>query len=98
MLGLIENMSEYVCPKCDHKEEIFDRGHVKKFAQKLGIPFLGEIPIDPLIRECSDKGEPYILKHAQTPAGAALSEITRQLDMILKAAEKADENQIEMVS
>ncbi len=58
ILGLIENMSIYVCPKCGHEDHIFGHGGAKEEAAKLGIPFLGEIPLNSEIREKSDKGEP----------------------------------------
>jgi ATP-binding protein involved in chromosome partitioning len=61
ILGLVENMSYYVCPHCGHREEIFGHGGAREAADKLGFPFLGEIPLDMSIRVQSDGGEPVAL-------------------------------------
>ncbi|MGO8735933.1 MAG: Mrp/NBP35 family ATP-binding protein [Terriglobia bacterium] len=61
VLGIIENMSYYVCPHCGHREEIFGHGGAREAARKLGLPFLGEIPLDPVIRVQSDAGKPVAL-------------------------------------
>ncbi|WP_019961647.1 Mrp/NBP35 family ATP-binding protein [Woodsholea maritima] len=57
ILGLVENMSFYICPSCGDTAEIFGRGGVRDEAQLLGVPFLGEIPLHPVLRDASDKGE-----------------------------------------
>ncbi|MGB4056978.1 MAG: Mrp/NBP35 family ATP-binding protein [Alphaproteobacteria bacterium] len=58
ILGIIENMSTHVCSNCGHEEHIFGHGGARKEAEKLGVPFLGEIPLDIAIREGSDAGRP----------------------------------------
>ena len=58
VLGLIENMSAYICPKCGHEAHIFGHGGVKAEANKLGIPFLGELPLDLEVRLAGDAGTP----------------------------------------
>ena len=58
ILGLVENMSHYCCPKCGHEDDVFGRGGAKSEAEKLGIAFLGDIPLNAKIREASDKGNP----------------------------------------
>lgn len=58
VLGLIENMSAYICPKCGHEAHIFGHGGVKAEAEKLGIPFLGELPLDLEVRLAGDSGTP----------------------------------------
>lgn len=58
VLGLVENMSYYCCPECGHKDNIFGHGGAKEQAESLGIPFLGEIPLNAKIREKADNGEP----------------------------------------
>jgi ATP-binding protein involved in chromosome partitioning len=60
ILGIIENMSYFKCPKCGEKTEIFSHGGVKKECDKLGTELLGEIPIDPGIRKGGDKGVPIV--------------------------------------
>ncbi len=61
VLGLIENMSSYVCPACGHNDDIFARGGGRKLAEALEIPFLGEIPIDSKVRFGGDAGLPVVL-------------------------------------
>ena len=58
ILGIVENMSSYVCPSCGHQEPIFGHGGAKQASENLEIPFLGEIPLDPSIRANSDAGRP----------------------------------------
>ncbi len=58
IMGLIENMSHYCCPKCGHEDHVFGHGGAKDQAESLGIPFLGEIPLNAKIRQMADKGEP----------------------------------------
>ncbi|HEY3242120.1 MAG TPA: Mrp/NBP35 family ATP-binding protein [Phycisphaerae bacterium] len=57
-LGIIENMSYYLCPKCGHRDEIFDHGGADMAARELGVPFLGEIPLNADIRRFADAGTP----------------------------------------
>jgi ATP-binding protein involved in chromosome partitioning len=78
ILGIVENMSYYLCPKCGHREEIFGYGGAREAAKKLGFPFLGEIPLDIAIRVKSDSGEPVALD-ATTAYGKAFHEIARNV-------------------
>jgi len=57
-LGIIENMSYYLCPKCGHRDELFDHGGAQQSAKELGVPFLGEIPLNVGIRLQGDAGAP----------------------------------------
>jgi ATP-binding protein involved in chromosome partitioning len=66
VLGFIENMSTYICPKCGHEEHIFGHGGAKAEAEKMGAEFLGEIPLDIAIRTTSDDGTPIT---AADPSG-----------------------------
>jgi ATP-binding protein involved in chromosome partitioning len=61
ILGVIENMSDYVCPACGHHDEIFSRGGGKKLAESLGTTFLGEVPIDAKVRFGGDSGRPVVV-------------------------------------
>ncbi len=61
VLGLIENMSGFVCPSCGHHEEIFLRGGGRKLAEREGIPFLGEIPLEVAVSRGGDAGMPVTL-------------------------------------
>lgn len=66
VLGLIENMSYFCCPNCGHRTEIFGHGGARAEAERLGIDFLGEVPLDIVIRETSDGGHPIV---ASDPSG-----------------------------
>lgn len=65
-LGLIENMSTFICPNCDHESHIFDHGGVAKEAKKLDLPLLGQIPLSLDLREASDAGKPVAYKQKNT--------------------------------
>ncbi len=62
ILGIIENMSYFLCEKCETKHRIFGNGGAKTEAKKLGVPFLDEIPLDILLRSSSDEGRPIVLQ------------------------------------
>jgi ATP-binding protein involved in chromosome partitioning len=77
VLGLVENMSGYVCPHCGERSDPFGSGGAEDAAKAMGIPFLGRIPLDPALREASDQGEP-----PAATAGAqseAFTEIARKV-------------------
>jgi ATP-binding protein involved in chromosome partitioning len=61
VLGIIENMSYFVCPKCGERSDIFSHGGAKAEAERLGVPFLGELPLHMSIRETSDSGRPIVV-------------------------------------
>ena len=63
VLGIVENMSYFSCPHCGERSEIFSHGGAHREADKLGVEFLGEIPLDILIRETSDCGQPIVVSH-----------------------------------
>lgn len=79
ILGVIENMSTYVCPKCGHEEHIFDYGGAKAEAESQGVPFLGEIPIELGIREGGDKGVPVVIGDPEGPVAQAFHRIARDM-------------------
>ena len=66
VLGIIENMSLFVCPNCGHVSHIFSHGGAKREAEKLGIEFLGEVPLDMEIRETSDGGQPIVVSKPES--------------------------------
>jgi ATP-binding protein involved in chromosome partitioning len=78
VLGIIENMSYYACPHCGHREEIFGHGGAREAARRLGLPFLGEIPLDPVIRAQSDAGKPVALD-GKSVNGKAFQEVAAAL-------------------
>ena len=67
-LGIIENMSHFVCPHCQHEADIFGHGGGQKMAEELNTPFLGRIPIYQPIREGSDSGVPLLMSEPDSPA------------------------------
>ena len=78
-LGLIENMSHYVCSECGHEENIFKRGGGREMAQRLDVPFLGEIPIDPRIVIGGDSGQPIVALEPDSPAALIYMDIAEKL-------------------
>jgi ATP-binding protein involved in chromosome partitioning len=77
LLGVVENMSYFVCPHCGGRTDVFSHGGARKEAEKLGVPFLGEVPLDIAIRANSDDGRPVIASMAESPQANALLEIAR---------------------
>jgi ATP-binding protein involved in chromosome partitioning len=75
VLGVIENMSSYVCPSCGHREAIFKNGGGRRTAEQLGVPFLGEIPIDPAIVVGGDAGAPIVASHPESAAARTFQDI-----------------------
>jgi ATP-binding protein involved in chromosome partitioning len=71
VLGIIENMSYFVCPHCGGRAEIFSYGGARRTAEKFGVDFLGEIPLDLLIREETDAGRPPVVSHPDGPQASA---------------------------
>jgi len=67
ILGVIENMSYFVCDECGKRHNIFSHGGGERIAQKLGVPFLGEIPIDEAAREGGDAGKPIVISKPRSP-------------------------------
>ncbi|MFA4995454.1 MAG: Mrp/NBP35 family ATP-binding protein [Bdellovibrionales bacterium] len=85
ILGLIENMSYFECPQCKARSNIFGHGGAQAEAEKLGIPFLGEIPLDITLREKSDEGEPLTLSAPKSTIAARYRTIADKLWTSLKA-------------
>ncbi|MHA1321763.1 MAG: Mrp/NBP35 family ATP-binding protein [Candidatus Helarchaeota archaeon] len=76
LIGIIENMSGFVCPKCGEKINIFGEGGGERAAKELNIPFLGAIPIDQNITTDGDKGLPFVVQNAKSEAAKAFTSIT----------------------
>jgi ATP-binding protein involved in chromosome partitioning len=66
VLGIIENMSYFACPNCGHRSEIFSHGGARREAERLGVEFLAEIPLDIAIRETSDEGTPIVVAQPES--------------------------------
>jgi len=84
VIGIIENMSGFVCPKCGAEINIFKAGGGRKIAEDLTVSFLGTVPIDPEICEDSDKGVPFIVEHMNSPAAKSFMEIVKKIENFLK--------------
>ncbi|MGC8604233.1 MAG: Mrp/NBP35 family ATP-binding protein, partial [Desulfomonilaceae bacterium] len=80
VLGLIENMSHYVCASCGDIEYLFGRDKGKELAKMMEIPFLGSIPIDPMFSEAADTGVPIVNLYPQSITAKAFSQIAQKLD------------------
>lgn len=79
ILGIVENMSYYCCPKCGHRAEIFAHGGARRCAERFGVDFLAEIPLDPEIRELSDSGRPIVLARPESPQARAYLDLARSV-------------------
>ena len=79
VVGIVENMSYFICSKCGERHEIFGHGGARDEAQRLGVPFLGEIPLDKDLRERSDRGEPVVATVPQGLHAALYRDIARQV-------------------
>ena len=79
LLGIIENMSYFVCGHCGERTDIFSHGGGKQAAEKLGVPFLGYIPIDPAIRDGGDSGHPIVVADPSSPQTAAFRDIAKKI-------------------
>lgn len=79
VLGIVENMSYFVCPHCNGRSDIFGHGGARHEAEKIQAPFLGEIPLDIQIRETSDAGTPIVVKQPDSPHSAAYRAVAEQV-------------------
>jgi ATP-binding protein involved in chromosome partitioning len=79
VLGIVENMSYFACPKCGHHEEIFARGGGKRLAEREGLPFFGEIPMVSAIRGSGDEGKPIVLAAPESEAARTFQDLARRL-------------------
>ncbi len=81
VLGIVENMSSFICPSCTHKSQIFKAttGGARKLAKETGIPFLGAVPLDPRIGMACDYGESFFDNFAESPSCVALRAVVRRV-------------------
>jgi ATP-binding protein involved in chromosome partitioning len=84
VIGLVENMTSYVCPTCGEAHPLF--GRAAEDDMPLGVPLLGRIPFDPRMAEAGDRGTPYVLEHGTAPAGQALFQMGEQVRRFLEMA------------
>ncbi len=79
VLGMVENMSNFICPHCQQATPIFDTGGGRRAAEAMGIPFLGEIPLDLAVREGGDKGMPIVAANPDSPQSHAFLSMARNI-------------------
>lgn len=84
VLGIIENMSGYICSECGHKVDLFGKGGGEKAAKDFNVPLLGQIPLDPNIRVTGDSGLPFIVQYPDSPAAKAFTESVKKIKDILE--------------
>jgi ATP-binding protein involved in chromosome partitioning len=79
VLGVVENMSHYVCPSCGHHDEIFSRGGGRRLAERERVPFLGEIPLISTVRGAGDRGTPVVMAQPESEVAKAFFSIAREV-------------------
>jgi ATP-binding protein involved in chromosome partitioning len=92
VLGVVENMSGFVCPKCGEFTEILCSGGGKQIAEDMGVRFLGSIPMEPKIAEACDGGHAFVDQYAATPTAEIMRKITQPIAALDEVAEKVTEN------
>jgi ATP-binding protein involved in chromosome partitioning len=96
VLGIVENMSYFLCPHCGGRSDIFGHGGARAEAERLGVPFLGEVPLDMEIREKSDSGLPVVATRPDGPHAQIYRDIaTRVRDGLAGASRQAPKIVIE---
>ena len=80
VLGIVENMSGYICPDCGEEFDVMLSGGGEKLAQDLGVPFLGKIPLHPQLSEACDAGVPYVYKYPDNPASKIVMGLAKKID------------------
>lgn len=79
-IGIVENMSGMVCPHCGEKIDVFSVGGGEKIASDMGVPFLGNIPLDPRVSTATDAGTPFIAVHPDSPATRSFNSIVEKIE------------------
>jgi len=79
VVGMVENMSYFVCPHCNHEIDIFSRGGAEKTAQQFNVAFLGAVQLDPDIRKAGDTGKPTVLEGENSPHAKSLYDFAHKV-------------------
>ncbi len=80
IIGVVENMSGFVCPHCEETVDIFSSGGGEETARDFDLPFLGKVPMDPRVVAAGDAGKPYLSSDEETPATQAFSKVIAQVE------------------
>jgi ATP-binding protein involved in chromosome partitioning len=83
VLGFVENMSYFVCPHCSARTEVFAHGGGRREAERLGVPFLGEIPLDPAIRSAGDAGAPIVAAEPDGPRARSFLDLAARVEQAI---------------
>jgi Mrp family chromosome partitioning ATPase/predicted Fe-Mo cluster-binding NifX family protein len=96
VLGVIENMSGFVCPKCGEVTAILRSGGGMRMATEMNVPFLGSIPMDPLLAEACDSGQAFVRKFAESPTAKLMGDIFRPIAAlhVVETAKKNKEDDV----
>jgi ATP-binding protein involved in chromosome partitioning len=86
VLGIVENMSYYVCPTCGERSELFLAGGGKRLAEELKVPLLGQVPLQAHMADLADEGKPIVVAEPQSPAALALKDVAKRVAEQLAAA------------
>jgi ATP-binding protein involved in chromosome partitioning len=89
VLGIVENMSYFACPHCGQRSDIFSHGGARREAERLGVEFLGELPLDMAIRETSDGGHPIVVSQPDSPHAKTYRAIAERVWAKLAGAQRA---------
>jgi len=98
LIGVVENMSYFVCPHCSHEVDIFSRGGAESMAKQFGVSFLGNIALDPEVRKSGDGGKPVVLEGENSPHAKSIFEFAARVAVRvgeIKAGEGASVIQIQ---
>src|SRR5262249_15038745 len=87
VLGIVENMSYFACPHCGGRSDIFGHGGGRREAERLGVPFLGEVPLDAAIREGGDRGRPVVAEAPDSPLAQAFLDVAVRVESALAEGE-----------
>ncbi|KPJ68312.1 MAG: chromosome partitioning protein ParA [Coxiella sp. DG_40] len=93
VLGVLENMSGFVCPKCGEKTDVFKSGGGEIMANEMHVPFLGRIPIDPQIVEACDSGRPFVYHYNQSQTAKAFEQVLNPILELNNNAQESNETQ-----
>ena len=80
VVGLVENMTAYVCADCGKTEDLFPSGNTEEMARQFEVPFLGKIPFDPRLSMAADNGNAFVEEYAGTPASRSITEIAEKIE------------------
>ena len=85
VIGVVENMSYYVCPHCGERTDVFLTGGGKRLADELNVPLLGQVPLQAQMANFADAGKPIVVAEPSSPAAVALRDIARRVAAQLAA-------------